>query len=38
MNSKTELIQAVEDKVVDAPLFPGYLFCRLNIQHRSRSS
>jgi transcription antitermination factor NusG len=21
-------------KVVDAPLFPGYLFCRLNIQHR----
>src|SRR5579862_4869082 len=21
-------------KVVDAPLFPGYLFCRLNIDHR----
>jgi transcription antitermination factor NusG len=21
-------------KVVDAPLFPGYLFCRLNIHHR----
>jgi transcription antitermination factor NusG len=21
-------------KVVDAPLFPGYVFCRLNIQHR----